>query len=117
MQKPDEKKKIDDVEKKSAAIAKRKKREDKKKAEADKKEAPGKFGKFGKIMEDGEKCILPGSIGRFFARSMNLGYNVFRMVTHFSRSLMWFGSCIAFMWVFPITFELFQEQQKILMKL
>ena len=58
-------------------------------------------------MEDDENCVLPGSPGRLIAKSVNLGFNLVMTVSTFSRKILWFGSCLAFMWVFPVTFELF----------
>ena len=101
-----------DVEKKSAAMHKRAKRAQEQKDKDAKKNKKGKSGalsKYGKIMEDDEDCVLPTIVGRMMARSINLGYNIFMMVNGFSRKLLWFGSCIGFMWIFPVTFELFQE--------
>lgn len=36
---------------------------------------------------------------------------------NFSKKIIWFGSVFAFMYMFPVSFEIFQEQQKILMKI
>jgi hypothetical protein len=33
------------------------------------------------------------------------------------RKILWFSSCIAFMYVMPMSFEIFSEQQKILAKI
>ena len=99
-----------DVGGKSAAMHKRAKREREKREKENKQKGKGKAGplsKYGKLLEDDEDCVLPTIFGRIIAKSVNLGYNIFMMVNGFSRKLLWFGSCIGFMWIFPVTFELF----------
>ena len=101
-----------DVGSKNSKIAKERKRKDEADAKAASKgEKKGLFNKFGKVMADDEKnCKLPTIMGRGIAKSVNFTYNISMAICTGSKKLMWIGSCVAFMWVFPITFELFQEQ-------
>ena len=46
-----------------------------------------------------------------------MGYTLFMIVKDFSGKFLWFGSCIGLMYIFPMSFEMFNEQQKILMKI
>ena len=49
-----------------------------------------------------------------FYKFINKTYQLFFIVNTFVRKLLWFGSCIAFMYIMPMSFEVFTEQQKIL---
>ena len=60
-----------------------------------------KFYRFGRVYE------VEGNI---FHRVVNTGYNLFMIVTDFSKKLLWFGSCAAFMFLLPMGFEIFCEQ-------
>ena len=64
---------------------------------------------FGKLIQNDKGSII--------YRMINRGYTLFMIVGAFSRRLLWFGSCAAFLWIFPVSYELFCEQQKILMKM
>ena len=66
------------------------------------------FYKFGKIYEM-EKNV--------FHRVVNIGYNLWMIVTDFSKRILWFGSCALFMFAFPMAFEIYCEQNKILTKI
>eukprot|EP00347_Sterkiella_histriomuscorum_P005071 403358011 len=48
---------------------------------------------------------------------INKGYALFIIVGSFGRKLLWFSSCMAFMFVLPMGFEIFSEQSKILAKI
>ena len=112
MQKQPDKEGSGGEDRREAAMQKRTKRANEQKAKdakKGKKVKSGPLSKFGKIMEDDEDCVLPTVVGRTMAKGVNLGYNIFMMVNGFSRKLVWFASCIGFMWIFPVTFELFQE--------
>ena len=63
-------------------------------------------------------------------RFINNAYKVFYLVWDFSKKLLWFGSCskssrvvvnsyviVAFMYLVPMSFEIFTEQQRILSKI
>ena len=64
--------------------------------------------RFGKIFEKET---------RWFHKPINFSYNMFMIVKDFTGKLLWFGSCFAFMFLFPMTFEMFSEQQRILTKI
>lgn len=46
-----------------------------------------------------------------------MGYSLYMIVKDFSGKLLWYGSCLGLMFVFPMSFEMFNEQQKILMRI
>lgn len=48
---------------------------------------------------------------------INFSYKFVCIVSTFTRKLLWFGSCVAFMYLMPMSFEIFTEQQKILQKI
>ena len=50
-------------------------------------------------------------------RVINAGYKYVMIICNFSKKLLWFGSCIAFMYLIPMSFEIFTEQQRILSKI
>ena len=56
-------------------------------------------------------------MGRKFYQMINKGYNSGMTVYTFSKKIIWVGTCCAFLWCFPLAYELFNEQQKILMKI
>ena len=60
-----------------------------------------KFYRFGRIYEVETK---------FYHKIVNFGYNMFMIVKDFTGKLLWFGSCFGFMFLFPMTFEIFCEQ-------
>ena len=73
-----------------------------------KKKSSAKIYRFGKIFEVET---------RWFHKPINFTYNMFMIVKDFTGKLLWFGSCFAFMFLFPMTFEIFCEQQRILTKI
>ena len=80
------------------ALAKAKKRDD------DMKEKESKAGgpRFGKLIQNDGKSII--------YRTINRGYTFYMIISTFTKKLIWFGTCAAFMWGMPIMYELFQEQ-------
>ena len=66
------------------------------------------FYRFGKIYEV-ETTILH--------KVANFGYNVFMIVTDFTKKIVWFGTCFAFMFVFPYGFLHFTELMSIQSKI
>ena len=62
--------------------------------------------KFGKLIQNDK--------GNFIYRMINGFYGVFMIVKDFGFKLLWFGSCVGLMFLFPMSFEMFNEQQKIL---
>ena len=46
-----------------------------------------------------------------------MGYSLVMIVKDFTGKLLWYGSCLGLMFVFPMSFEMFNEQQKILMRI
>ena len=73
---------------------------------------PGKakqtFYRFGKIYEADETK---------FHKIVNFGYNFFMIVTDFTKKIIWFGTCFAFMFVFPYGFLHFTELMSIQSKI
>lgn len=45
----------------------------------------------------------------FFFRMINSGYFVFRIVKNFTTKMLWNGSCLAFMFLMPMMFEVMCE--------
>ena len=76
------------------ALAKAKGRADEKEA----KEAKG-GARFGKLIANDGKSII--------YRTINKGYTFYMIVSTFTKKLIWFGTCAAFMWGMPIMYELF----------
>ena len=52
-----------------------------------------------------------------FYRGINKCFQMFYILAVQGRKILWFVSCIAFMYVIPISFEIFSEQQRILQKI
>ena len=52
-----------------------------------------------------------------FFRMINHGYKLFAIVKSFSFRLLWTGSCFAFMFIMPVFFEIFSEQEAVLDKI
>ena len=50
-------------------------------------------------------------------RLINRTYQLFYILGTQGRKILWFVSCIAFMYVLPMSFEIFAEQQRILQKI
>ena len=65
--------------------------------------------KFGKLIKEDK--------GNYLYKFINMGYSLFMIVKDFSFRMLWFGSCVGLMFVFPMSFEMFNEQQKILMRI
>jgi hypothetical protein len=42
-------------------------------------------------------------------KCINYGYKLVYIVGSFAKKLLWFGSCIAFMYLMPMSFEIFAE--------
>ena len=53
----------------------------------------------------------------FLFRWINNGYFVFRIVKNFTCKLLWNGSCLAFMFLMPMMFEVLCEQEAVLDKI
>ena len=68
---------------------------------------------FGKLIENDQGT----GIGKLFYRAINRSYNVAMQLHWLGGKILWSGSCIAFMWACPIMYELFNEQQKIMMQI
>lgn len=56
---------------------------------------------YGKLIKDDKN-------NRFY-KLVNTGYTIFMIVMNFSKKIIWFGSCFAFMYLFPMSLELFNE--------
>ena len=80
------------------ALAKAAKRGDEKKA----KDGAAGGARFGKLIANDGKSML--------YRTINKGYTFYMIISTFTKKLIWFGTCAAFMWGMPIMYELFQEQ-------
>ena len=85
----------------SNANAKAKKRLDKEKAKVH-----GCGYSYGTLVNEKGKT----GIGAMFYKMINKGYNAGMTVYTFSTKLLWIGSCCAFLWGFPLAYELFNEQ-------
>ena len=53
----------------------------------------------------------------FLFRFINQGYRLFTIVKKFTFGLLWNGSCLAFMFLMPIMFEVLCEQEAVLDKI
>ena len=53
----------------------------------------------------------------FIFRFINQGYNLFYIVKNFTQKLLWNSSCIAFMFLMPMLFEIMSEQEAVLDKI
>ena len=73
------------------------------------KKATGVEAKFGKLIKDDKGNIL--------YRLINMGYGMFMIVKEFTGKILWVGSCSMLMFMIPMAFEIFKEQQKVMMKI
>ena len=48
---------------------------------------------------------------------INQGYMLFNIVKKFTLKIMWSGSCLAFMFLMPVMFEILTEQEAVLDKI
>ena len=48
---------------------------------------------------------------------VNHGYKLFTIVKSFTFKLLWTGSCFAFMFMLPVLFEIFSEQEEVIEKI
>ena len=80
-------------------LHKEKARKDKEAAEKDKKS--DKKGSSYKLIKNDKGSII--------YRLINRSYSCIMILSTFTRRLLWFGSCAAFLWLFPISYELFNE--------
>lgn len=48
---------------------------------------------------------------------INHGYKLFSIVKGFTFKLLWAGSCCAFMFMLPVLFEIFSEQEEVIEKI
>ena len=60
---------------------------------------------------------VPGVKLPFWKIIINRGYGLYFIVTDFCKKVLWFGSCIGLMYLFPMMLEYMGEQNRILMKL
>ena len=65
----------------------------------------------------GAKRVLINNNRYFIFRFINQGYNLFYIVKNFTQKLLWNSSCIAFMFLMPIMFEVLCEQEAVLDKI
>lgn len=61
--------------------------------------------------------LIQNPKGNLMYRIINQGYLVFMIVKDFSTRILWVGSCCGMMFMMPLAFELFNEQQKVMMKI
>lgn len=73
-----------------------------------------------------EVKLIANDKGNKLYQFINLGYKMVYIVCNFSKKLLWFGSCskrvtnhliVAFLYLMPMSFEIFSEQQRILQKI
>lgn len=50
-------------------------------------------------------------------RFINKSFQMFYILAIQGRKIIWFASCLAFMYLLPMSFEIFSEQQRILQKI
>jgi len=79
--------------------------------------APIEHGKSGAKKKQAGRDKLIKNDSNFFFRFINAGYSLFRIVKTFTFKLLWNGSCLAFMFLLPIMFEVFTEQEAVLDKI
>ena len=48
---------------------------------------------------------------------INHGYKLFSIVRGFTAKMLWNGSCLAFMFILPMMFEVFTEQEAVMEKI
>ena len=65
----------------------------------------------------GGRVLLIKNPTNFFYRFINEGYHLFRIVKIFTFKMLWNGSCLAFMFLMPIMFEVLCEQEAVLDKI
>ena len=61
--------------------------------------------------------LIQNDRGNFFFKMINSGYFVFRIVKNFTTKMLWNGSCLAFMFLMPMMFEVLCEQEAVLDKI
>ena len=57
--------------------------------------------KYGKLIENDK--------GRIWVKMINGFYGVFMIVKDFSFKILWFGSCVGLMFIFPMSFEMYND--------
>ena len=53
--------------------------------------------------------LIQADKGNVFYRMVNSGYTLYMIVMNFSKKILWTGSCFAFLYFFPVGFEIFNE--------
>ncbi len=61
--------------------------------------------------------LIQNDKANFFYRIINYSYGFGYIIWNFGKKLLWFGSCVAFMFLLPMGFEIFVEQSRILAKI
>lgn len=69
----------------------------------------------GKGIAQKDKLIKNDSFMLF--KLINHGYKLFSIVKGFTFKLLWTGSCFAFMFMLPVLFEIFSEQEEVMEKI
>ena len=64
----------------------------------------------------GKDKLIKNDTNLFF-KFINGGYSLFRIVKTFTFKLLWSGSCLCFMFMMPIMFEVLTEQEAVLDKI
>lgn len=63
-----------------------------------------------KKKEDQIGKLIQNDKNNKFYQFINASYKLFYIVSVFAKKLLWFGSCMAFMYLMPMSFEIFTEQ-------
>lgn len=61
--------------------------------------------------------LIQNDKSNIFYRFINYGYGFGFLIWNFGKKLLWFGSCVTFMFFLPMGFEIFVEQSRILQKI
>ena len=67
------------------------------------KKKGAKAAPYGKVFEDESGKLS------IFKKVANRGYTYFMYVKNITKQFLWLGSCFAFMFLFPMSFEIFSE--------
>ena len=71
----------------------------------------------GKAKKELPKIIDDNNGKNILKAGVNKMYQLYYITTNFCKSVLWFGSCMSFMYLFPMAIEYMQEQNRIMMKI
>ena len=84
-------------------------------------QAPGAMGEDSKSKEKKKPKAIPKLIqndknSRLY-RGINVAYGLFYIIKTFSGKILWFGSCVALMYLLPLNILLFKDQEMVLSRM